>query len=299
MRTKPKDFEDFTERLKIIPPDLLKEKQEESLRKAEKEYKEFCARYEKGECYLCDEKLTRFDKDKPCLHWLLRKHKRVKKKHIKELLECNDMFQVIQYLRWLAKTEGQLSNINDFEAYDNNPKLVYQENIRCGEVEWTFWVKKEDLKGHKNRQSNFPHYHIQITIGRRPFVVFSDFHIALTEQEIFNVHARRGKFSNYKFAFPFGESYLDLFTFMPADEILNKMVTADNEDKAQYRLKTFIEADPGTTIKGEDILKLIDESKQTGIPLARLAKKLKNTKAKTIVMPENLVEPVSRKKRSR
>ncbi|MBI2103757.1 hypothetical protein HYT59_02000 [Candidatus Woesebacteria bacterium] len=278
---------------------MVKKNHEKSIESAASEYKEFSSGFVEGICYLCGEKIVRFDQNKPCLHWLLRKHKRVKKKHIKQLLDSKEIFQVISYLRWVAKTEGKLSQVNDFEAYEANPKLIYQENIKYEDTEWTFWVKKEDLEGHKDQYSSFPHYHLQITIDGRPFVNFSDFHIALSEWEIFNIYARKGAFPSYKYAFPFGESYLDLFTFLPEEKIVDEMVATDDEKKAQYHLQTFIEADPGTTIKGEDIAKLIEERKKTGVPLAKLVQKLKNVRAKTIVMPENLIEPVSRKKRKR
>jgi hypothetical protein len=299
MRTKPDDFKFFIEKLRKVPPEEIKRQSEKAINTAAIEYKEFIDTFKQGKCYLCNENLTRSNLKKPCLHWLLRKHKKIKKKHIEQLLKISEVFRVLSYLRWVAKTEGSLSQINDFEAYSERKDLVYQENIRYKNIEWTIWIKKDDLKGHGRAHSKYPHYHIQITIDDLPFVDFTDFHIPLSEWEIFNIHARRGKFSSYKYAFPFGETYSDLFSLVPEDKILSGMVSTKDESKAQFHLRSFIEAEPGKTIKGEDIQQLLEERERTGVPLAKLVQKLKGVKVKTVVTPENLIEPTTRKKRKR
>ncbi|HSW98102.1 MAG TPA: hypothetical protein VLF89_09830, partial [Candidatus Saccharimonadales bacterium] len=129
MRTKPEDFQFFIDQITSMDKDELNAKQEDQHRRNEIEYKKFLDQFSKNSCYICEEKLIRCDYSKPCIHWLLRKHKRIKKKNIEIALKSKDLFQIISYLRWLASMTVKGDNINDFEGYEINDTLVYHETI--------------------------------------------------------------------------------------------------------------------------------------------------------------------------
>lgn len=134
MKTKPEDFQFFIDQLNNTNPDELKRGLQSDHEQSEAEYLLFTKSFSQGDCYLCSEKITRCDYNKPCVHWLLRTHKRIKKKHIEQALRTKDLFQIIAYLRWVANFEAKLKNVNDFEAYEERKDLVYQETIRYGSI---------------------------------------------------------------------------------------------------------------------------------------------------------------------
>lgn len=293
MRTQPEDFQFFINNLSQINHEELKRGMESDHQQTETEYKEFTKYFSEGKCYLCFKSLIGCDYSKPCIHWLLRGHKRIKKKHIEQALKTKELFHIIPFLHWIASYEAKLTNINDFEAYEERKDLVYQETIRYKNIAWTFWVKEGDLQGHNSRHTNFPHYHIHMTIDGNRFINFSDLHLPLSEWDILNIHSRRGKFPNFKFITPYGETYSDLFANLSGDQLLNTLRNSKDASKAQFHLQTMVKAKPGKTIKGDDIAKLAREHNETGIPMAVLLKKL-DADVKVIVTPHNLVDPVLR-----
>lgn len=297
MRTRPEDFEWFLNRLKSIAPAEMEKNMDEQAESSKQEYQQFKDSYSKKKCYLCSQNLTRCDYSTPCLHWLFRSHKRIKKKHIQEALQTRGILEVIAYLRWAANYEFKLSGINDFEGYELRPEVFFQETIQWKNVTWTFWIKNNDLTGHPRKLANYPHYHIQMTIDGRNFINFGDLHIPLTEWDIYNLHLRKGAFPGFKHSFPFGESYGDLLTNLSQEQLLSGMKSTDKENRAQFHLQTSIEAGPGELLSGNDLADLVKESKATKIPLAKLAKeKFKNATVSTYIEPMNLVEPATRTK---
>jgi hypothetical protein len=74
---------------KFIANDFSKMSKEEvnainktELDKMEAQHRKFIDAFQAGNCYLCDEDLGSVKEDQPCIHWLLRKNKRFKKKYI-------------------------------------------------------------------------------------------------------------------------------------------------------------------------------------------------------------------------
>ena len=295
MKTKPEDFQFFIDDIERLSPEERKTHLEKDHDQNDEEYRQFTETFSNGICYLCDEKLTRCDYEKPCIHWLFRKHKRIKKKHIYEALKTRGLFELIAFLRWAAASKGNLSHINDFEAYEERKGLYYHETIEFENIIWTFWIKDSDLTGHPGTHTDFPHYHIHMTIDGRSFIDFGDFHVPLSEWDIFNTHARRGAYPNFTFLTPYGETYSDLFKVLPDEKILGGMKKADDESQAQFHMETFIEAHEGKTLKGDDLADIIEEHNRTGVPLAKLVKRL-DAKITTVVTPHNLVDPVLRDK---
>ena len=85
----------------------------------------------------------------------------------------------------------------------------------------------------------------------------------------------------------------DVFNFIPKEELLDGMISSDDDINAPFHLQTFIEAKPGKMIKGEDIANIVKEHNETKIPFAVLAKKL-DANTKVMISPNKLVEPVLR-----
>ncbi|MCW1949249.1 MAG: hypothetical protein KIH89_002255 [Candidatus Shapirobacteria bacterium] len=291
MKTKPEDFQPFINRMMADPE--LKSGLESDHLDSERQYQQFKKNFLKGKCYLCGENITRCDYSKPCIHWLLRAHKRIKKKNIEEALKTKELNQIIAYLRWVANFEENLSQINDFEAYEKRDGLVYQETIKYSNLSWTFWIKEGDLNGHTGKQIDFPHYHLHMTIDGKNFISFGEMHLPLTEYDIFVIYARIGKYPKIGFITPHGESFSDIFNFIPKEELLDGMVSSGDDTNAPFHLQTFIEAKPGKMLKGEDIAKIVKEHNETKIPLAVLAKKL-DANTKVMISPNKLVDPVLR-----
>lgn len=295
MRTKPEDFQFFIDDLNKIEPEELKQKQEKQSIQNEQEYKLFRESFSNDRCYICSEKLGRCDFSNPCLHWLLRKHKRIRKRQIEEVLKSTELFRAIAYLRWVANFEARLTNVNDFEAYEDRKGMVYQETIKYKQIVWTFWVKEGDLSGHITGETKFPHYHLHMTIEGMQFINFGDMHIPLSEWDIFNIHGYRGKYPKFVFKVPHGETYSDFFNHVDTEKLVKSMKSTKDESKAQFHLNTLVTAKDDKGIKNEDINKMFAEHKRTGIPLAVLAEKLGGTTT-TYIEPANLIEPVLRNK---
>ncbi|MDD4027119.1 MAG: hypothetical protein PHO75_02925 [Candidatus Shapirobacteria bacterium] len=291
MKTKPQDFQPFINRMMADPE--LKNGLESDHLDSERQYQQFKENFLKGKCYLCGENITRCDYAKPCIHWLLRAHKRIKKKNIEEALKTKDLNQIIAFLRWVANSDEKLTQINDFEAYEKRDGLFYQETIKYKNLNWTIWIKEGDLKGHIGKQIDFPHYHLHMTIDGRNFINFSEMHIPLSEYDVFFIYARTGKYPNVGFTVPHGESFSDIFNFIPEEELLDGMVSSDDDINAPFHLQTFVQAKPGKLIKGSEIAKLVKEHNETKVPMAVLLKKL-DADTKVLVSPNKLIEPVLR-----
>lgn len=294
MKTKPQDFQHFIDSLRKMDKDKLRAEQEKQHQQDELEYKSFKDNFSRGLCYLCGQKLNRCDYDKPCIHWLLRKHKRIKKKHVEQALKSKDLFQIIAFLRWIANTNPSFDNVNDFEAYESNNNLLYHETISYDGLSWTFWIKKSDLEGHKGRNTDFPHYHFHMEINKQIFIRFGEFHIPLREWDILTIYMRKDQYDGVGFRIRHGETYSDLFKTLPTSEIIGKMRRSEDESKAQFNIQTVVEAKPGKFIKGEDIARMAKESKEKGIPMAALLQNL-DANVKSMVTPLKLIEPVLRK----
>jgi hypothetical protein len=73
-----------------------------------------------------------------------------------------------------------------------------------------------------------------------------------------------------------------------------------DEKEAHLNLSTMILADPGTTIKGEDLYNIIQEAKATEVTITSLLPKLKNASIETTVTPgPGVVEQTPRTGRKR
>lgn len=144
-----------------------------------------------------------------------------------------------------------------------------------------------------------PHYHLQMKIDGRIFISYSDFHIPFTDYDLWVFAAKRGDFGKIKPLSIYDIGMQGVLDQVPAENLLEGMRSTLQEDQATFNLSTMLEADPGTTISGDEIADMIEESKKTGIPLAKLIRRLKNVRATTIIQPGPGVPEIAGRKGGR
>lgn len=258
-------------------------KNKEALEQMEEQYQRFEKHFNSGTCYLCLLPLDSVKEEMPCVHWLLRKNNRFKKKqHFPSVFQKFDMFQIQAYLRWCATLENPFGNINDFEDEVSNPDN-FEAAIIFENIEWTFSCSGNDLSGHPGTMSDFPHYHFQMKINSLPFIKFYDFHIPLSEHDLFNITLFKHHGQTAKQTFGRGDSVKKIFEYLKPEEILDHASKSTDEANSIYHFGTTIEADPGTMISGDLIADLMEESNKTGVPMAKLLQRVPNAKVQTII----------------
>jgi len=103
----------FNNQLESMSLEEMEARQEEEYKKNSKDFEKLKETLAKGECMYCGHLLTHFSKNKPCYHWLLRKCKRFKNKHLRLLGNVRGFHEIEAYVRWVANTERPITNIND------------------------------------------------------------------------------------------------------------------------------------------------------------------------------------------
>lgn len=265
----------------------IAEQNQRQLDEMEKQFQEFKERFDVGECYLCDDKLDSIKESIPCIHWLLRENKRFKKKkHFKSITNAFSLFQIQCYLRWVANHATPFQNINDFKDEIKNPQN-FEVTIRYKDLMWSFSCSNGDLAGHGGDKTNFPHYHFQMKIGSNVFIKYNEFHIPLTDSDRFNILLFKNHGDKFKHTFGRGDSVTLMFDNLSPEEIIEMSKSSWESEGSVYNFSNLVMAEPGTTISGDDLADIIEESKQTGVPFATLMKKLKNVRTTTIVSPSD------------
>lgn len=288
-------FQPYIEHTKKIfqnlPTEEIRKINEETRRQTEEEFQAFKTAFQKGFCYLCGSPLKSFSVKKPCIHWLLRP-KRFKKKHLKLLFYTFGYFQMEAYARWVANQEFPIKNINDFQL-EKNEKKIFETTIKFKHLEWSFSCSPSDLEGHKNSLAgNFPHFHFQMRIEERSFIDYSDFHIPFTDEDKWKLAMMHQNEIPLEHHFPYGEGMQNILCNEILEDIVDNSVVAEGESKALFRFNTIIMAKEGETISITVIAALIEESRKTGEPLAKLVKKL-DANVQTIVMPGDGVPEIA------
>lgn len=251
----------------------------------EMEYQRFKQALSKGECYLCGQIFSYISLNNPCIHWLVNSEA-FEKRYFPLLYRKFSYWNIQSYLRWLANSETPFKNINDIVAEKNSSKMI-ENTIKYREFEWSFSSSKGDFVGHKERlQGKTPHYHFQMRVNGQSFINYGDFHIPFTDYDLWIFSIERGEVQDFRHTQRCGAGMQELFDNLAPGELLDKMyIDNDNIDSAPFELSTSIEALPGHLISGDDIAALIKESKETGVPMARLIEKLQNVRSQTIIMP--------------
>jgi len=287
-----KDMENFIKRL---PQEKIDEINKKEIENSRQQYKKFKEGFSKGYCYICKSKIDLFDKNMPCVHWLL-KPNGFKKEHFKLILQNANYSNIDSYLRWVANQETLLKNINDLSE-EKKESMMFEYIIKYKNFEWSFSCSKNDFEGHKNkRQGKYPHYHFQMRIDNLPFINFGDFHIPLSPYDKYVIRVKKNEIKNISYQDGFGAGMESFFKNLSPEEILKHAKTTDNFDKATIHTTYIIQADPGKTISGDELQNLMDESKRTGTPFWNLLPRLKNAKRTAIVSPGDGVPEVFHRK---
>lgn len=280
-----KRYVKFNKILSKIPYQKLKEIGDKDHEREKIEFRKFKTALEQGLCSYCGQPIGYFSSDKPCIHWLLNP-RGFKKKFFPLIYGQWGFHQMEAYLRWLANTEVPLKNINDL-SLEKNPSKIIELTIKYKKLEWSFSCSRGDYEGHKKkRDGQLPHFHFQMKSDGRVIINYSGFHIPFNDYDQFIFAIKRGDIDTLRYSHLRGSGMQALMEQMTPEELLEGMKSAGNDiEKGEFHLSTDIEADPGTTISGDDIANLIKESNVTGEPLAKLVQKLKNVRITTTITP--------------
>lgn len=259
--------------------------------RVEEEYAAFEEAYAVGKCYLCGKPFKTISKEKPCVHWLLRQCK-FKKKDFPLIYERFGYTQLAAFARWCANQEKAFSRINDL-SHEKLGEKVFESTVCWRNIEWTFSCSQNDFDGHGSGHSAYPHYHFQMRIDKRPFIDFSDFHIPLSEEDLFHLDLTKSASDIFHHDFGVGGMGMEAAMSIPAEYIIDETEIVHDEDEATYRLQTIMMSDDG--FDGEMLQKMLEESRATGKTMASMAKKYLSDKTtvRTVVMPADAVPEIA------
>ena len=278
------DYKKFNQYLNDIPLEELRTVSEAEAAQAEKDFNELKEALSRGMCSYCGHSLSHFSIKKPCFHWLL-KPQGFKKKHFSLLYQKESFHQINAYLRWIANCEAPLRNINDLVQEKTSSKII-EETIRYKNFEWSFSCSHGDMQGHPNaHKGNMPHYHFQMTVDSKVIINYGGFHIPFDEYDNFCFAVKRGEFERLETGHVQSAGMQTMFDNLTPEELLDLMKKSpdDDESKQQFHISTVVTADEGTKISGDDLADLMEEHNTTGVPLAKLMRKLKNVKAQSFI----------------
>tara|TARA_R110000787_G_scaffold47687_7_gene115375 strand:+ start:9082 stop:10074 length:993 start_codon:yes stop_codon:yes gene_type:complete len=249
----------------------------------------FKAAFDRGDCYLCEVKLTTFVETTPCLHWFLRPHG-VKKRHYPAVAEKFGMMAIQSWVRWVANEGGWAKNIAD-TADDNH---IVQVTARYGDYAWSISCGKTDFAGHAGRNSDFPHYHLQMSIQDRPFISYNDFHFRIHDDELAILKAMEA--TGVKSKFVNGESFDEVLATVDPDWVVNLPVDRNADpESAAFNIQTILIADEGTTISGDAIYELFQKAKRDGVSFASRVQTIPNSSGRTLISEgPGVVDPAPR-----
>jgi hypothetical protein len=268
---------------------------QEDLQRAEAEHSQFVQGYAKGICYLCGKPFKTLSKNEPCVHWLLRQCK-FKKNYLPLIYERFGYTQMAAFTRWAANQERLHGNINDLLEAKGERKL-FEFTVKWKNIEWTFDCSRTDYEGHKDTHSNFPHYHLQMRIDNRPFINFGDFHLPLSEEDLFYIDMSLAIPESFRQTFGFAGAGMQAASEVDAEIILENAVTVTDENEGIYRMQTMMMAADGETIDGQMIQDMIRESQKTGRTMASMAHKYMpdSTGVITVISPAESVPDIARR----
>lgn len=266
---------------------LTTEKVEElnrlTLNETNKQHQEFIDNFKNGICYLCGLNITCFNHTKPCFHWFLRPNG-IKKKYFNKYLQTKiGFFNLDCYLRWVANSSIMFKNINDLKS-ESSLNKVLEYTIKYKNIEWTFSISENDKLGHKGTNSDYPHFHLQMKTDGQIFLKFNNYHIPLSDEDLFKFEAIKELPENIEThdVFSFGMSILENDDSLKwLDE--NMQITNDLQD-GSFNTTSIINFPNG--INSNELNKIIEVSRKTKQPLSKLMKEyVPNVSILTEIMP--------------
>ena len=198
-------------------------------------------------------------------------------------------------MRWYVNAgETPFKNINDIKE-EHDPSFIRAFTIKHNNLEWSFSFSEGCVNG--GHGGHGPHYHFQMRINNQRFFDYGDYHIKLSLADIEMLKIQTGKYPEIIFDDHYAMGMEGLMNRTEPENLLKNLRRTDDEEKATFHMQTMLVADPGTEISGDEIADLIEESRQTGIPLAQLVKKLNNVRTRVFIEPGSGVpEPAQRKR---
>ena len=277
----------YAEHLAGLSPEARARNNESARKQGEEEHKAFREKFKAGQCWVCGDVLTAFNPAKPCPHWLL-KPEGFEKKHFDLLIEKYSLIKLEHYLRWVANEEAFAKNINDL-ADEGSGKLV-ELTIKYKNLQWSFSCSASDLSGHEGggEHSKRPHWHFQMQIDSKPFIRYNDFHAPLSERDVGILEYTRKSPGKARRRFAGGAGMGDVLHESTLEQVvaMGRSGTTDDEvNAAPIELSTIMIAEPGTTIKGEDIYNLIQAAKAENVTVTSKLRGLQGASISTIVAP--------------
>jgi hypothetical protein len=243
-------------------------------------------------CYLCAKPFKTISNTEPCLHWLLRRCK-FRKKDFSKIFSKYSYHNIAAFLRWCANQECFMANINDLEDEKTLSKVI-SYTIKWKNIEWTFDCSKNDFLGHKDTKADFPHYHFQMRIDGKRFIDFNDFHIPLTDEDVFHLSLKNEEWVHHNFG-SIGSGMQDAVS-IPVDDILEHANSVDNESDATYHFSTMIEA-LDSPLSGDEIYEMQQEAQRTGKSFALIAQQRLQGRAKvqTVISPAENIPDIAKR----
>lgn len=288
------DADSFKKMIENLPAGELERLNHLQHEQAVDEHKRFEEHYQRDECYLCGKPIKTISKNTPCIHWLLRRCK-FKAKDFSKIYQAFDYHQISSFLRWVANQERFQGNINDL-LDEKDERKIFQVTIKWKNIEWTFDCSKTDYVGHDGNSSRFPHYHFQMRIDGKQFINFSQHHVPFSEKDMFNLDLLHQKPDLIQHSFGAGGSGMQNAVEVEPEDIIQHTVLTENEEEATYHMQTMVMAkdDP---IKGEDLQAMIEESRNTGKPLASLLDKHlgDSVEVKTVITPVDTIPDIAKR----
>jgi len=281
---RPVKFKKCCRDRKEPPPWFIQRMNRKILDEDKKDHEKFLENHGKGICDTCLLLYSSFDATSPCLHWLLRPDG-VKKEHISVVLIKFGYARSSAYIKWIANTVVFGKNINNLADEQGNDKVI-EQTIKYKNFEWSFSCSKSDYAGHLGSSyGREPHFHFQMKIDDKPFVNYGNFHVPFLEYDIFSIKAENGEISNVQYVERYGAGMKEMIDFLPKDDPVDGMKMTEDMSKAQYNLQTCVTAAHGKTISGREIYELYEESKRTGIPMAKLFRRIEGASVNTYISP--------------
>lgn len=295
MNTHKNEYNKFKKFLSSLSKEQIREGNEKEHAGSQRQYELFKKGYRENICYLCGLSFDVFDSTRVCLHWLLNP-RGFDKRYFPQIYQKFTYANIQSFLRWLANQEKIFGNINDLVEEMDSSKII-DNTIKYQNLEWSFSCSNSDYQGHKDKYlGKTPHYHFQMRVNNRPFIKYGDYHIPLTEYDIFILEIRRDKSGKIEHRFPYGEGMQDALTRIRPEDIVKYSAPTDDEEKATFKFETIVEAEPGKPISGDKIEEIFKESKEKNVPISSLVHKL-GAKATTIITPAPAVPEIAHRTR--
>ncbi|MBR0896806.1 hypothetical protein JQ616_17740 [Bradyrhizobium tropiciagri] len=277
--------QDFAQFMASLPRSEIDRVNALNRAEAETQHKAFSEAFKAGKCSFCGGALTSFDASKPCRHWLL-KPEGVRKEHIEKLATQLSWGNLENYVRWVANEEAFAQNINDL-ADEGTGKLL-ELTVKYENIAWSFSCSDTDLAGHEGGgdHSKVPHWHFQMYVDNKPFVRYNDYHLPLSTEDAGILELMRANPGKVHRRIAGGTGMNEVLHESMLEHVITKGRSGEDEkevDRAPFKLDTIVVAEPGTTMRGDDIHNLIQAARAEGVTATSKLRELKNVSVHTMV----------------